>query len=146
MKLVQPHGDVVNPVIIAGKSSIPKQLRGVEPLSKIMRREAEQVMGEDIVSLTEPDEQVTVNLTELLAADMADAILKRFNACDCHKCSEALSKIAAEKIPAHYVKVTKREFENGTVSDQYEHGPLRKTVILQMVRELMGNKRRNYHD
>ena len=68
MKLIEPLGDV-NPVIIAGKSRIPQQLRGKAPLSRIMRREAAEIFGEAFY--TDPNEVLTVNLTELVIKEGA---------------------------------------------------------------------------
>ena len=41
MKLVEDTAAMENQVIAAGKSRIPRQLRGIEPLSRVIRREAE---------------------------------------------------------------------------------------------------------
>lgn len=145
LKLVQPHGDYVNPVIVAGKSSIPKQLRGVEPLSRIMRREAKAVLGEDITGLPEENEEVvTINLTAVAIAENAAEILRRFNACDCDKCVGALTKLVEEKVPARFVRISRSAAENGELDEQKE--PTKKAVVAQMIRVLMGNKKRSFHE
>lgn len=145
LKLVQPHGDYVNPVIVAGKSSIPKQLRGVEPLSRIMRREAKAVLGEDITGLPEENEEVvTINLTAVAIAENAAEILRRFNACDCEKCVSALTKLVEEKVPARFVRISRSAAENGELDEQKE--PTKKAVVAQMIRVLMGNKKRSFHE
>ena len=55
MRLVEERAFSENQVVAAGKSLIPRQLRGIEPLSKVMRREAELQRGEQPVSYTHLD-------------------------------------------------------------------------------------------
>ncbi len=140
MKLVQQQkNDMLNPTIIAGKSSIPRRLRGLEPLSRIMKREAEAVFG--------GDEAETYNLTALVIDDHAAEILRRFNSCDCELCVETLSRLTAEVVPARFVKLRKRdvEFESPAVKQLKE--PLQKIVTSRMVRLVMqNNKKRSYHE
>jgi len=138
MRLVKSGKNSVNPVIIAGKSSIPRQLRGVEPLSRILRRESAKAY-EDYA------ERVAVNVTELVIEENAGEILRRFNACDCEECVGELSRRVSEKVPARYVKLPRGEVING--SDQLDEikEPLKKPVLSQMIRELLGNKRRSFH-
>lgn len=140
MKLVEPHGDVVNPVIIAGKSSIPKQLRGVAPLSKILRKEA-LGLGIDISD----DEMVTVNLTEIVIKENAEELLRRFNACDCDRCVAALCEITAQQVAACFVKTTKSALAAGLREFAEQKEQQKKIVISQMIRQLMGNKKRSFH-
>lgn len=147
MKLVAPHGDYVNPVIIAGKASIPKKLRGVEPLSRIMRREAKAVLGEDITGLPEESEEVvTLNLTAAAISENAGLLLRRFNACDCEKCIAALTKMTEEKVPARFVKISKQDAERGSSELDELKEPLKKAVVSQMIRVLLGNKKRSFHE
>ena len=147
MKLVAPHGDYVNPVIIAGKSSIPKKLRGVEPLSRIMRREASAVLGEDISGLpAEEEEIVTLNLTAAAISENAAVILRRFNACDCEKCVAALTKMTEEKVPARFVRISKHAAESGSGELEEQKEPVKKAVVSQMIRVLLGNKKRSFHE
>lgn len=147
MKLIAPHGDYVNPVIIAGKASIPKKLRGVEPLSRIMRREAKAVLGEDISGLPEESEEVvTLNLTAAAISENAGLLLRRFNACDCEKCIAALTKMTEEKVPARFVKISKQDAERGSCELDELKEPLKKAVVSQMIRVLLGNKKRSFHE
>lgn len=127
MRLVKMQSEV-NPVIIAGKSAIPRQLRGVEPLSRIMRREADAVFGGEVV-----------DLTKRLCDENAALILRRFNACCCEKCVERLSQITQERLTARFVRTGSREYEE-------LQEPLRKAVLTQMIRELLGSRRRSFHD
>ncbi len=138
MRLVKSEKNSVNPVIIAGKSSIPRQLRGVEPLSKILRRESAKAY-EDYA------ERVAVNVTELVIAENAGEILRRFNACDCEFCVAELSRRVSEKVSARYVKLPRGEIENGSEQLEEIKEPLKKAVLSQMIRELLGNKRRSFH-
>lgn len=126
MRLVEKQS-TVNPVIIAGKSAIPRQLRGVEPLSRIMRREADAVLGGEVV-----------DLTKRLCDENAALILRRFNACCCEKCVERLSQITQERLTARFVRTGSREYEE-------LQEPLRKAVLTQMIRELLGSRRRSFH-
>lgn len=138
MKLVQQRNDMVNPTIMAGKSSIPSKLRGLEPLSRIMKREADAVFGGD-----EPE---TYNLTALVIEDNAADILRRFNACDCELCIETLSRLTSEVVPARFVKLKKQDVERNAPEVKKLKTPLKKTVTSRMVRLVMQNKKRSYHD
>ncbi|MDE6031536.1 MAG: hypothetical protein K2G32_07955, partial [Oscillospiraceae bacterium] len=144
MKLVQPQGDMVNPVIIAGKSRIPQQLRGRAPLSRIMRREAQEIFGEALY--TDPNELITVDLTELVIKENAGELLRRFNACCCDKCIEELSRRAAEKVPSRFARVTRAVLEQGSPELDEQKEPLKKSALSAMIRELIGNKRRHFHN
>ncbi len=147
LKLVEPHGDYVNPVLVAGKSSIPKQLRGVEPLSRIMRREAREILGEDITGLPEEhEEEVTINLTAVAIAENAAPILRRFNACDCEKCVHELTRMVSEKVPARFVKINKRDAERNSDELTELKEPLKKAVVSQMIRVMLVNKKRSFHE
>ncbi len=138
MRLVKSEKNSVNPVIIAGKSRIPRQLRGVEPLSRILRRESAKAY-EDYA------ERVAVNVTELVIEENAGEILRRFNACDCEECVSELSRRVSEKVPARFTKLPRGELINGSEElDEFKE-PLRKVVLTQMIRELLGNKRRSFH-
>ncbi len=138
MRLVKSEKNSVNPVIIAGKSRIPRQLRGVEPLSRILRRESAKAY-EDYA------ERVAVNVTELVIEENAGEILRRFNACDCEECVSELSRRVSEKVPARFTKLPRGELINGSEElDEFKE-PLRKAVMTQMIRELLGNKRRSFH-
>lgn len=139
MKLVQQQkNDMLNPTIIAGKSSIPRRLRGLEPLSRIMKREAEAVFG--------GDEAETYNITALVIEEHSAEILRRFNACDCELCVETLSRLTAEVVPARFAKLRKRDVEFDAPEVKQLKAPLQKTVTSRMVRLVIQNKKRSYHD
>ncbi len=139
MRLVEQRSDMVNPTILAGKSSIPRKLRGLEPLTKIMKRDAETVLGTD-------DEAETFNLTALVIDDHAAQILRRFNACDCEICIERLSQLTAESVPARFVKLKKRSVERRTPEVEQLKEPLKRSVTSYMIRLVMQNKKRSFHD
>lgn len=143
MKLVSDDRPV-NPVVIAGKSRIPKQLRGIEPLSRIMRRDSEALLGVDKEEAAEP--MVTINLTEAVIRDNVSATLRRFNACGCGRCVEALTKIVSEDVPARFVDVPQSTANEPSkcVPEQYE--PIKREVLAKMIRILMGNKKRSFHE
>lgn len=142
MKLVEPQGGV-NPVIIAGKSRIPQQLRGKAPLSRIMRREAAEIFGE---YYADPNELLTVNLTELVIKENAGELLRRFNACCCDKCIDELSRRALEKIPSRFARVSRAVLEKGSPELDEQKESLKKSALSAMIRELIGNKRRHFHN
>lgn len=137
MKLVDQKNDMINPTIMAGKSSIPRRLRGLEPLSRIIKREAEEVYGGD----TE-----TYNLTALVIEEHAPEILRRFNACDCELCVETLSRLTAEMVPARFAKLRRSTVERDLEEVRQLKDPLRRPVTSHMVRLVMQNKKRSYHD
>lgn len=139
MRLVEQRSDMVNPTILAGKSSIPRKLRGLEPLTKIMKRDAETVFGTD-------DEAETFNLTALVIDDQAAQILRRFNACDCEICIERLSQLTAESVPARFVKLKRRSVEQRTSEVEQLKEPLKRAVTSHMIRLVMQNKKRSFHD
>ncbi len=141
MKLVESE-DTFNNVVTAGKSRVPRQLRGIEPLSRTMRREsrqAEEIKPVDSVS------RVTVNLTALVIKDNAAQVLQRFNACDCDQCVEALSQLAAEKVPAKFIKIPDgADYDSPELDPAKE--PLKKAVVTTLTRLVMTNKKRSFHD
>ena len=139
MRLVQQGNDMVNPTIMAGKSSIPRKLRGLEPLTKIMKREAEEIFGTD-------QEDETFNLTALVIDDSAAEILRRFNACDCEVCVEQLSQLTADIVPARFAKLKRRAVERNAPEVEELKAPLRRSVTSQMIRLVIRNKKRSFHD
>lgn len=139
MKLVEQKADMVNPTILAGKSSIPRRLRGLEPLTRIMKRDAAEIFGAD-------GETETYNLTALVIEDNAREILRRFNACDCNICVEKLSQLTAEEVPARFAKLSKKAVEYNVSEVQELKAPLKKAVTSRMIRLVMQNKKRSYHD
>lgn len=139
MRLVEQRNDMVNPTILAGKSSIPRKLRGLEPLTKIMKRDAETVFGSD-------EEAETFNLTALVIDDHAAQILRRFNACDCELCIERLSQLTADSVPARFVKLKKRSVERKAAEVEELKAPLKRAVTSRMIRLVMQNKKRSFHD
>ena len=138
MKLVQPT-EMINPVIVAGKSSIPRALRGVEPLSRMLRREARQLDS----AIT--GELVTVNLTAVAIDESAAEILRRFNACDCAICVEELSRLTAEQVTARFVKLKPQDAELGSDKLEELKAPVKKQVMQQMIRIVIKNPKRSFH-
>ncbi len=139
MRLVRQDNDMINPTILAGKSSIPRRLRGLEPLSRIMKREAEEIFDTD-------EDAVTYNITALVIADHAAEILRRFNACDCEVCVEELSRLTAEIVPARFAKLRPRAVERNTAEVAELKEPLKRKVTAEMIRLVIRNKKRSYHD
>lgn len=138
LKLVEHSGDV-NPVLLAGKSRVPSQLRGKQSLTKLMRRE----MGEEF---SDVDDTVVVNITELAIEHEASEILDRFNACSCDKCVEVFSRIIAERVPVRFARVNKDGRGTGNRELSERVAPMRKMVITEMIKELIGSKKRCFHD
>ncbi len=138
MKLVERSADV-NPVLLAGKSRVPSQLRGKESLTKIMRRD----LGEEF---HDSEDTVVVNITELAIEYEVPIVLDRFNACSCDKCVEVLSRRMAERVPVRFARVNKagRDMDNRELSERV--APMRKMVLTEMIKELIGTKKRCFHD
>lgn len=148
MRLVEERAFSENQVVAAGKSLIPRQLRGIEPLSKVMRREAELQRGE------QPDDEVSRSplvmreLTEMVIAENVPVIIRRFNACDCEKCMSELARLTAEEIPARYMKMPELADLNwsGFSSDERMLiDSLKKNAVTVMIRLMIANKKRNFH-
>ncbi len=138
MRLIEQNKDSANPVILAGKSRVPKQLRGREPLSRLMRAE----LGEEF---SDREDSVVVNLTEAAIEYEAPEILDRFNACSCHKCVEVFSRKISEKVPARFARINKTA-RSGQRELRERMEPVRKIVLSEMIKELIGNKKRCFHD
>ena len=128
-----------NPVIWAGKSRIPRQLSGREPLSRILKRE----MGEEFSDI---EGTVVVNLTQLSIEYQAPMVLDRFNACSCDKCVEEFSRIIAERVPVRFARISKGSQYRGSHELNERMEPVRKIVLTEMIRALIGNKKRCFHD
>ena len=127
-----------NLVFMAGKSRIPEQLRGRESLSRMMRRG----LGEEFDDV---DDTTVVNLTELAIEYEAAEILDRFNACSCDRCVEVFSKRIAAKVPARFARISKSH-RNGSRELAERVQPMRKVVLSEMIRELICNKERCFHN
>lgn len=148
MRLVEERAFSENQVVAAGKSLIPRQLRGIEPLSKVMSREAELQRGK------QPDDEVSRSplvmreLTEMVIAENVPGIIRRFNACDCEKCMSELARLTAEEIPARYMKMPELADLNwsGFSSDERMLiDSLKKNAVTVMIRLMIANKKRNFH-
>lgn len=148
MRLVEERAFSENQVVAAGKSLIPRQLRGIEPLSKVMSREAELQRSEH------PDDEVSRSplvmreLTEMVIAENVPGIIRRFNACDCEKCMSELARLTAEEIPARYMKMPELADLNwsGFSSDERMLiDSLKKNAVTVMIRLMIANKKRNFH-
>lgn len=137
MRLVE-RDKGANLVLMAGKSRVPKSLRGKEPLSGFAAGEFEDA-----------EDTVVVNITELAINYEAPLILDRFNACSCDKCVEAFSMRIAERVPMRFARISRAAqycslSERNELSERVE--PMRRIVLAEMTRELIGNKQRCFHD
>ncbi|MCH5205499.1 MAG: hypothetical protein J1F09_01015 [Oscillospiraceae bacterium] len=143
MKLVEDNKSKANQVIMAGKSQIPEQLRKREPLSRIMKRDVSSDLNE---AFSDAQDTVVVNITELAIEYEAPEILDRFNACSCDKCVEVFCRMMSEKVPARFARVNKftRRTPTRELKDRVE--PMRRIVLTAMIRELICNKKRCFHD
>lgn len=139
MRLVEQNKNAANPVILAGKSRVPKQLRGREPLSRMMSLDLGEALAE------REEDSVVVNLTEAAIEYEAPEILDRFNACSCHKCVEVFSRRISERVPARFARIN-RSARSGSRELRERMEPVRKIVLSEMIRELIGNKKRCFHD
>lgn len=148
MRLVEERAFSENQVVAAGKSLIPRQLRGIEPLSKVMRREAELQRGEQPNDEVSRSPLVMRELTEMVIAENVPVIIRRFNACDCEKCMSELARLTAEEIPARYMKMPELADLNwsGFSSDERMLiDSLKKNAVTVMIRLMIANKKRNFH-
>ena len=139
LKLLEQDKNSSNPVILAGKSRIPRQLSGREPLSRLFRRQ----MGEEFSDI---EGTVVVNITQMAIEFLAPEILDRFNACSCDKCVEEFSHIIAERVPVRFARISKGAQYRGSHELTERMEPARKMVLSEMIRELIGNKKRCFHD
>lgn len=130
MKLIEDDRDEL--VIYAGKSRVPKLLRGRESLSRLSKR-----------GVTENEIEV-VNITELVIRHEAAEILDRFNACSCEKCVQVFSELISQRIPVRYARISRSELELDELPERAV--PMRKVVLPEMIRELICNKKRSFHD
>lgn len=145
MKLVEDTAALENQVIAAGKSRIPRQLRGIEPLSRVIRREAE---AEKQQEEKQSAPLVTRELTGMIAEESAPAILARFNACDCDTCRRELARLAAEELPARYIRLPEGEgadWSGFTDDERVLVASVRRSVTTAMIRLMMSNRKRNFH-
>lgn len=138
MKLISDES-MSNPVIVAGKSRIPTRLRGREPLSRVLKR---QLHGEPL----EQGEAEVVNLTEIAVKYEAPLILDRFNACSCEKCVKVFSEMVLMKVAARYARIPKSSPEVRARELNSRVEPVLRTVQIAMIRELIGCKKRVFHD
>ena len=146
MKLVEDSPLSENQVIAAGKSRIPRQLRGIEPLSRVMRREAAQMSEAERVH---DSPEVSRDLTEMVIRQNAPEILRRFNACDCEQCRNELSRLAAAEIPARYIKLPELadlDYDGFSREERLLIQSLTKTSVSVMIRLMLSNKKRNFHE
>lgn len=146
MKLVEESPLTENQVIAAGKSRIPRQLRGIEPLSRVIRREAAEMSEAERVNSSPV---VSRDLTEMVIVQNAPGVLRRFNACDCEVCRGELSRLAAEEIPARYVKLPELadlDYSGFSKEERILIQSLTKNAVSVMIRLMMTNKKRNFHD
>ena len=146
MKLVEDSPLSENQVIAAGKSRIPRQLRGIEPLSRVMRREAAKMSEAERVRSSP---EVSRNLTEMVIEQNVPEILRRFNACDCEKCRGELVRRASAEIPARYVKLPELAdlgYDGFSRDERLLIKSLTKTAVSVMIRLMISNKKRNFHE
>lgn len=139
MKLLEQDKFSANPVILAGKSRIPRQLSGREPLSRILRRG----LGEEFSDI---EDTVVVNITQLSIEFQAPDVLDRFNACSCDKCVEEFSRVIAQRVPVRFARINKASRHRGSPELTERMEAVRKKVLSEMIRELIGNKKRCFHD
>lgn len=139
MRLLELDESSSNPVILAGKSRIPRQLSGREPLSRLLRRE----IGDDFSDM---DGTVVVDLTRLAIDHEAPLVLDRFNACSCDKCVEEFSRIILPRVPMRFARISKASQHRDSRELTERMEPVRKIVLSEMIRELIGNKKRCFHD
>lgn len=146
MKLVEDKPMSENQVIAAGKSRIPRQLRGIEPLSKVIRREADAANRAEMLRNSP---EVRRNLTEMIIEEKTPEILRRFNACDCEQCCAELTRRAASELPARYIKLPELaglDYDGFSREERLLIKSLNKTAVMVLIRIMISNKKRNFHE
>lgn len=146
MKLVEDKPMSENQVIAAGKSRIPRQLRGIEPLSKVIRREADAA---NRAELLRNSPEIRRNLTEMIIEEKAPEILRRFNACDCEQCCAELTRRASSELPARYIKLPELaglDYDGFSREERLLIKSLNKTAVTVLIRIMISNKKRNFHE
>lgn len=146
MKLVENATLAENQVIAAGKSRIPRQLRGIEPLSRVIRREAE---AESAAEAVQSSPMVRKNLTGMIIEAEAPAILTRFNACDCERCRSELIRLTEAEMPARYITMPELadiSYTGFSDDEKLLIESVKKTVVSLMIRLMIGNKKRSFHN
>ncbi len=146
MKLIENAAFAENQVIAAGKSRIPRKLRGIEPLSRVIRREAE---AESAAEAVQNSPMVRRNLTGMIIEAEAPEILKRFNACDCGRCCSELVRLTEAEMPARYVTIPELAdigYSGFSDNEKLLIESVKKTAVSVMIRLMIGNKRRNFHN
>lgn len=142
MRLVERDAEV-NPAILAGKSTVPRQLRGREPLSKIMKRDYPSTYFEN-------DDAEVVNISELAIKLEAPEILDRFNACSCSKCVAIFTEKVSQKVQPRFARIARggnMSSNSARMSELYGRvEQMRKVVLPEMIREIIGKKKRWFHD
>ena len=142
MKLMKEVSAADNQVIAAGKSRMPKQLRRIEPLTRIIRRQAEEMTRSE-------NAKVSRDLTRLVAETTAPEILKRFNACQCGRCCAELARLAGAEIPSRYIDMPELaglDYDGFTGEEKQIVFLIKKTVVSVMMRLMIGRKKRNFHE
>lgn len=146
MNLMKEVSAADNQVIAAGKSRMPKQLRRIEPLTRIIRRQAEEMSREENVRSSP---RVSRDLTQMIAENTALEILRRFNACQCPRCCGELARLAEAEIPARYIDIPELaglDYEGFTEDERQLVRSIKKTVVSVMMKLVIGNKKRNFHE
>ncbi len=142
MNLMKEVSAADNQVIAAGKSRMPKQLRRIEPLTRIIRRQAEKMTREE-------SPRVSRNLTQMVAEEAAPEILRRFNACRCARCCAELARLAGAEVPSRYVHMPELaglDYEGFTEDERRLVSSIKKSVVSVMMKLMIGNKKRNFHE
>ena len=108
------------------------------------------MMKRDYPSMHFENEDVEiVNISELAIKLEAPIILDRFNACSCPECVAIFSEMVAQKVPSRFARITRGgNMGNNRVRMSELYGrveQMRKVVLPEMIREIMGKKKRWFH-
>lgn len=142
MRLVEKKAEI-NLAALGANGAVPRQLRGKEPLSKLMKQNSQPMRLEN------SDDVEIVNISELAIKLEAPEILDRFNACSCSKCVAIFSELVSQKVAPRFARVSKSKSLNSSAHLNELYGrveQMRKVVMPEMVREIMGKKKRWFHD
>ena len=142
MRLVEKEAEM-NPAILAGKRAVPRRLRGREPLSKMINHDGPSTYYEN-------EDVEVVNIAELAIKLEAPEILDRFNACSCAKCVAIFTEKVSQRVPPRFARIERgANGSNNSARMSEIYGrveQMRKVVMPEMIREIIGNKKRRFHD
>lgn len=88
-------------------------------------------------------EKITIDINRIILDDMLEDVLERFNTCHCEKCRERIAEKVLDHVPVKIITVSPAE-ERSVIDSYCDH--TRKEISSVLVKIIMQNKRRPFHD